>query len=338
MRIWGRAATAAGLAAGYGLLHWLITRKAARFDGAIVLITGGSRGLGFALARAFGSRGAAIAICGRNEDSLLTARETLVAKGIPTIAVNCDVRDPSSVRHAVQEVLHAYGTIDVLVNNAGIITVGPFETMTRSDYEDALNSHFWASYNTIEAVLPVFYEKNAGQIVNISSIGGQISVPHLLPYSVSKFALQAYSEGLRSELAQRNIAVTTVCPGLLRTGSPRNASFKGNHEAEYTWFMISAALPGLSVAASAAARQIVDATARRRPFVEISVPAKLASFAHAVAPHITFGALEIAARMLPQAANENGEAAVKGRNSETRWTASPLTILARKSELEYNQL
>src|SRR5207302_9918669 len=101
---------------------------------------------------------------------------------------------------------------------------------------------------------------------------GKISVPHLVPYSVGKFALTAFSEGLRSELLKDKVYVTTVCPGLMRTGSPRNALFKGNNEAEYVWFSISHALPGLSMNANRAARQVVDALARGDSEVVLSVP------------------------------------------------------------------
>ena len=125
------------------------------------------------------------------------------------------------------------GQIDVLVNNAGIIQVGPLDTMTAEDFRRALQTHFWGPLNTILAVLPQMRMRKAGRIVNISSLGGRVSIPHLLPYSASKFALVGLSKGLHSELRKEGITVTTVCPGLMRTGSPRNAEFKGKHRAGY---------------------------------------------------------------------------------------------------------
>lgn len=308
--------------------------RPARFDDQVVFITGGSRGLGFALAREFGLRGARVAIVARHEDELRTASERLWGENIEAWSTVCDVRDQRSARHAIRLCEREVGPIDVLINNAGIITVGPAESMTRDDYVNALDTHFWGSYNTTEAVLPSMRLRGRGRIVNVSSVGGRLSVPHLLPYSVSKFALVGYSEGLRSELARSNITVTTVCPGLMRTGSPRNAWFKGDHKAEYTWFMLSDTLPGLSVAATTAAREIADATAAGRASLDISLPAKMASVVHTLAPATTSATLELAARLLPKKTEPRQ---VPGAASETGVTRSPLTVLGRKAEADFNQ-
>src|SRR6185503_4123757 len=122
------------------------------------------------------------------------------------------------------------------------------------------------------AVLPEMRARREGRIVNITSIGGKISVPHLLPYSASKFALVGLSEGLRAELAKDGIVVTTICPGLMRTGSPRNATFKGQHRAEYAWFSIGDSLPVTAMSADRAARQILTACKRGEAEVVLSVP------------------------------------------------------------------
>src|SRR5262249_21748751 len=159
------------------------------------------------------------------------------------LAVPCDVTDRKQADALVATVLARWRPIDVLVNNAGTICVGPQETMTEEDYREAMQTNFWGPLHMIEAVLPGMRQRRSGRIVNIASIGGKVSVPHLLPYSASKFALVGLSEGLRAELAKDGILVTTVCPGLMRTGSPRNATFKGQNTAEYAWFSISDSLP-----------------------------------------------------------------------------------------------
>src|SRR5437868_10247139 len=173
-----------------------------------------------------------------------------------------------------------FGRIDVLVNNAGTIEVGPMEVMTLDDYEKAMRTHFWGPLYMVLAVLPEMRARKEGRIVNVSSIGGKISVPHLLPYCASKFALTGFSEGLRAELAKDGIVVTTVCPGLMRTGSPLNAFFKGQHQAEYAWFSISDSLPISSISAQRAARQIVRACKNGDAEVILSVPAQLAALFH----------------------------------------------------------
>src|SRR6186997_1202822 len=112
------------------------------------------------------------------------------------------------------------------------------------------------------AVLPDMRKRRSGRIVNITSIGGKLGIPHLLPYSASKFAAVGFSQGLRAEVAAEGIKVITVVPGLMRTGSPRNAIFRGRHRSEYAWFSISDALPGVSISAEQAARRIIEATCR----------------------------------------------------------------------------
>src|SRR5688500_3368518 len=233
-------------------------RWSRRFDfrGKAVLITGGSRGLGLLMAREFAAEGARVAICGRDPGDLDAAVEDLAGRGAEIVAVPCDVSDQQQVSRMVGEVVGRLGGIDVLVNNAGTITVAPFEHMTLADYEEAMRTHFYGPLYVTTTALPHLRARGraGARIVNVSSIGGKVAVPHLLPYSASKFALTGWSEGLRAELQKDNIYVTTVCPGLMRTGSPRNAYFKGRHREEYAWFHVSDALPLTAMHARRAAR------------------------------------------------------------------------------------
>ena len=174
-----------------------------------------------------------------------------------------------------------------LMNNAGIIQVGPVEEMTPEDFENSLKIHFWAAYNTTQLVLPEMKARGAGRIVNISSIGGKISLPHLLPYSVGKFALVAYSHGLRAEVARHGVVVTTVCPGLMRTGSHVNAHFKGRNEEEYAWFAIGDTMPIVSMSAESAAQSILSACARGDAEAVLGLPTRIAVAARALAPNLS---------------------------------------------------
>ena len=246
------ALAAVGLGACVGVRALLGRRQEYDFRGKTVLITGGARGLGLVLAREFAAQGAHLVLCSRSAHELERAREELSGRGAQVLALPCDVGDQSQVDVLVREARDRFGRVDVLVNNAGLIQAGPMEVMTVADYEEAMRVHFWGPLCTTLAVAPEMQRRREGRIVNISSIGGRISVPHLLPYSASKFALVGFSEGLRAELAKDGVAVTTVCPGLMRTGSPRNALFKGQHQAEYAWFTLSDSLPGSSVSAESA--------------------------------------------------------------------------------------
>jgi short-subunit dehydrogenase len=229
-----------------------------------------------------------------------------------------------------------YGRVDVLVNNAGVIQVGPMEVMTIEDYEEAMKTHFWGPLYTMLAVLPEMRKRRDGRIVNISSIGGKISVPHLVPYSASKFALVGLSEGLRAELQKDGIAVTTVCPGLMRTGSPRNAYFKGQHRAEYAWFSISDALPVSSMQAERAARAIIAACKRGDAEITLSVQAQIAVRFHGLFPGLTADLLGLVNRLLPSAGGI-GRLRARGRDSQSAISPSWLTALNEAAAQRNNE-
>jgi len=302
----------------------------------VVLITGGSRGLGLALAREFAHEGARIVICGRDPNTLKRTQRELATQPSQTLAIPCDVTDQQQVSQLIHTVYQHWQRVDVVVNNAGTITVGPMEVMTHADYEEVMNLHFWAPLYTTLAVLPDMRRRGEGRIVNIASVGGKLSVPHLLPYCASKFALVGFSEGLRAELARDGIHVTTVCPGLMRTGSPQNAQFKGRHQAEYAWFSISDSLPFLSMDAQRAARQIVRACKQGSAEVILSLPAQLAVTLHGLFPELTARILAAAHQLLP-APGGIGVARATGKESASVLSPSVLTTLGERAAQNFNQ-
>ncbi len=302
-----------------------------------VLITGGSRGLGLVMAREFAREGSRLAICARDQQELEQARIDLEELGAEVFVVQCDIRNKQDVNEMVAAVNSRFGHIDVLVNNAGVIQVGPLEVMTSEDFELAMQAHFWGPLNTILAVLPSMRQRRSGRIVNITSIGGKVAVPHLVPYSASKFALVGLSKGLRAELLKDGIVVTTVCPGLMRTGSPRNADFKGQHRLEYAWFSISDSLPLLTVSAENAARQIIRACKRGQTELVISVPAKAAVLFESLFPEAMYGMLAAVNQLLPEAGGVGTEL-VKGRNSTSSWSPSWLTTLTEEAAVRNNEV
>jgi len=324
-------------AVGLALASRLMSRKPFELKERVVLITGGSRGLGLVMAREFQARGARIAICARDAEELLRAQSDLEKTGTDVLALQCDVSNNSQVQEMVSQVLERYGQIDVLVNNAGVIQVGPLDVMTQADFQRAMDTHFWGPLNTILAVLPSMRERGNGRIVNISSIGGKIGTPHLIPYSASKFALVGLSKGLRSELANEGIMVTTVCPGLMRTGSPRNAEFKGNRQAEYAWFSISDSLPFTSIQAERAARKIIGACTSGRAELIISLQAKAAIMLDQLFPEASAEVMAAVNKLLPSA-NGFGTRRAKGSDSTSSWSPSVLTVLTERAAVRNNEV
>lgn len=293
--------TIAGTALG-GLTAGLIVRRLSRtspaYDvrGRTVLITGGSRGLGYVLAGEFGRLGARVVILARTEDDLARAGRKLRDQGHDVTALVCDVRDETQVTRTVAAVVEQTGGIDVLVNNAGVIQVAPLDHTHLEDYEDSLNTHFWGPVYLIRECLPHIRERGGGRILNVSSIGGRVAVPHLAPYSVGKFALVGLSEGLRSELGRHGIAVTTATPGLMRTGSHLRAQIRGRHEREAVWFGAGVTSSLTSMDARRAARQMVQACLRGRAHVTPGVQARVAEILNVTAPELTAAVASLVTR------------------------------------------
>jgi NAD(P)-dependent dehydrogenase (short-subunit alcohol dehydrogenase family) len=330
------AAAGAALVATRRILR---ARRAIDFGNRVVLILGGSRGLGLVLARELAVEGAYLALAARDPEELARAGESLRDDfGVEPLLITCDVTDRDQVRAAIAGTVAELGGIDVLINNAGLIQVGPLEHMTLPDFEAAMATHFWGPlYATLEA-LPHMRRSGARRIVNISSIGGRIAVPHLLPYSASKFALAGLSAGIRAELAREGFAVTTVCPGLMRTGSTYNALFKGQHQREFAWFHGSGSLPGLSIDAHRAARQILDACRHGDAELIITPAARLAVRLHGLAPGLTASLAALANRLLPGPDPQSGSRSWSGWQSVSILAPAVWTALGDRATAENNQI
>jgi short-subunit dehydrogenase len=302
----------------------------------VVLVTGSSRGLGLALAEEFASHGARLVLCARSAGPLEQARRRLESRGTEVLAVQCDIGDRDQVQSLIDKATERFGHIDVLVNNAGVMTLGPVQTQMLDDFEEAMRVMFWGTLHATLAVLPAMRARRSGRIVNITSVGARISVPHLLPYASAKFAMIGLSEGLRAELAGDGVRVTTVVPGLMRTGSHVNAWAKGQHRIEYTLFSLLASLPFTSMNARDAARRIVAAACRGDAEVVLTVQAKLALLLHGLFPGAMADLFGLATRFLPSGGGV-GSRRVRGRDSETPISASFLTELGRRAAADLNQ-
>ena len=328
------------LAVALLFVAWLVLRliRTHRFSlrNKIFVITGGSRGLGLVLARQICAAGGKVALIARDGDELGRAKADLARRGGAVLTVRSDLLDTGQIQSVVRQIIDRFGKIDVLINNAGIIEVGPLEHMTREDFERAMRLHFWAPLELILQIVPEMRTWGGGRIVNISSIGGKLAVPHLAPYSASKFALTGLSDALRAELARDNIHVITIAPGMMRTGSHVNARFKGKHDAEFAWFAASAGAPLISMSAERAARKILAACRRGQPSLTLTFAARTAILGNALFPNITGYMMKLINGLLPGAGKDEANQSRAGSQLR-RLTPEWLTRLSDRATKRNNE-
>lgn len=328
----------AGLAAASLLRRRQSRRESGlALGGRTVLITGGSRGLGYAMAAEFLRQGSRVALVARDADELRSAASQLAPLGTVTTFA-ADLTQTDEIPNLVARIHEQVGPVSILVNNAGVMQIGPWQALREEDFRHAMNLHFWAPLALTRAVLPDMLNQGAGRIVNISSIGALIAVPHLLSYSASKFALQGLSEGWHAELRKHGIRLTVVCPWLMRTGSQERALLRGDAESEFAWFAAAGATPLTAQSAATAARAIVRAARRGTPRVVLSPRGKIAALAHGVAPNFVIHLMSWTDRLLPRAQPTTAASAPQsGEASYTRWSRLLLRPLIRRAGARWNQ-
>ncbi len=276
-------------AAVAALAYALVPTRNRLNAGDVAIITGGSRGLGLALAHQFGRAGLKLVLAARHEHELEIARDTLLRSGDVkhednVLLVVCDITEYNQCAGLVDAAIRAFGRLDCLINNAGIIEVGPVEDQALETYERTMQTNFFGALHTIYAAMPHMLKCGSGSIVNIASIGGKIPVPHMLPYVAAKFALAGFSEGLHAELRHKGVRVTTVCPGLLRSGGENHANFVGKVHEEKAWFDLGAKTPFVAADVHHAAKRIYNATQAGRAEITITPQAWLAARVFGLAP------------------------------------------------------
>jgi short-subunit dehydrogenase len=260
-----------------------------------VLITGGSRGLGLALAQQFSRRGARVALLARSEAGLQAARAQIRRElDVEVEILVCDLRDRAQTERAAADLLARWPRIEVLINNAGIVRPGPAEHKQLSEYEDAMAVHFWAPLQLMRAVIPRMRQQGGGRIVNVSSVEGKVAFPHIAPYCASKFALTGLSNALRAELARDRIFITTVAPGLMGPGLRAEGIAR-----EHRW-IARASAAALSIGYERAARSIVRACTRGQRWLELDLLTRLLIRADAFAPGMVGAGMELASALLSE--------------------------------------
>ena len=308
----------------------------------LALVLGASRGLGLLLARELGSRGHRLVISANETDELERAATDLRDSGYDVVSEFCDVADRDQVENLIERVEQTHGPIEVMIFVAGIIQVGPLNALTREHFASAIDIMLWGPINSSLAVAPRMQQRRRGRIGVITSVGGLVSVPHLLPYCVAKFGAVGFTRGLRAELAGSGVSVTTIAPGLMRTGSPIRAQFVGNQAQEYAWFSAASSLPLMTMDAERAAKQIVTGVLLGRAMVVTTPLARIGWRVDALFPNLTAGLMGFAARMLPKAKAGQTETiegwqAAQRLSPRVQRVSEALTTLSRRAADRYNE-
>lgn len=331
------------LAAAATALAYRTTSALARrtsFDGARVLILGGNRGLGLELARVLAAQGARLALVGRTASQLDTAAAELRGRGAEVHTRSADLIPRGAAEDAVAWAVDAMGGLDALVYVAGIIAVSPLEHLTREDDEVAMALHFWAPREALYAALPHLERSPVARVAVVSSIAGRVASPHLISYTASKFATSGLADSLRTPFRRRGVYLTTVNPGLMRTGSPRNAAFKGDAAKEFGWFAPRVGTPLSSIDSSRAARQIVTAMRHGRARLTITAQARLLHLLDTAFPELAADGMELMERYyLPAPVGPEGDGLVMGHDgpeqaAEGGWTARVAEDAAQNNETD----
>lgn len=303
-----------------------------QLSGQCTLGCGASRGLGLLIARELVDRGFFVALAARDADEL---REAAAEFGDRVSTHVLDVADRDAVATTVQEVQTARGGIEVAISIAGVIQVGPAADMTLDHFDQAIDIMARGPINVSWSVLPGMKAQGHGRIGVVSSVGGVIAPPHLLPYATAKFAALGFAEGLAAELSGTPVTATAIVPGLMRTGSQDRATFTGNSDAEHAWFSVAASLPGLSMSGERAAKQIVSGVLRGRPLVTLTPLSWAAYRVRGLAPATTARLMGFASQLLP--APTGNTDSVEGRLTHTPRIVAKLSVLGRRAAARHNE-
>lgn len=311
----------AGAGISYGARRWIRSKRRIELAGRVVVITGASSGLGLLLARHAARRGARLALVARDAEALEQVALDLIAEGAPeALPIAADVTDRGRVDAMVAQVIDRYGRIDVLINNAGIMMVGPLESWTTDDVRRVVDTNFWGAVHCTMAALPAMRAQGGGRIGNVVSIGGKVAAPHMLPYTAGKFALTGFTKALYPELANANIYVTGLYPGPIRTGGHTHAYFKGDRDAEYAWFAAGDVNPLTATSAHRIADGFLESICNGDPEAPVRLPARLQPVLDAIAPSWSAELNALIERAMPRAGSLDDieGPAVQGRDLRGR--------------------
>ncbi len=260
------------------------------YVGKRVVVTGAASGIGEATARELCGRGARLVLLDIDAGGLARVARALAALGGAVETHVVDLGDEKQVVGAAESIL-SHGDVDVLVNNAGVAVVAPFERTTSDDWDWIMGVNVHGPLRLTRALLPRMKERGAGHIVVVASLAGLVGAPGMVAYSTTKFAMVGFAEALRVEVAPHGIGVSTVCPGYVRTNLHRATRYRNPGFKR----LLDEAPSIYGMSREHVARALCDAVVRKRPLVVLG-PEKVAFWLKRVAPSAAFLLSRIVAR------------------------------------------
>jgi NAD(P)-dependent dehydrogenase (short-subunit alcohol dehydrogenase family) len=307
-------------------------------SGPVSAVFGGSRGLGLLIAQELVGRGHRVVVLARDraELELASARLRRIG-GRQVVVLPCDVSDRHHVGAAVGWIEREVGPLHAVFAVAGVIQSGPQQATALDDYMEAVSIMTLGPVHVALTALPHLRRRGSGRIGIITSVGGEVSPPHLLPYATAKFGAVGFSDGLVSAVQGSGVTASTVVPGLMRTGAHVTAELAGQPDKEYSWFAVGASLPLVSIDAERAARRIVDGVLAGRPRITLTPLAWLAVRARGLAPGTTARLLGVADRLLPAAVGRERRRGVDVEEDALPRKVRPLTTLGDRARQHTHQ-
>lgn len=302
----------------------------------IALVAGASRGLGLAVARELGNAGQRVVITARTADDLRRATALLDAEGVSAIARVQDVGDAAAARELVADVETEHGPIETLITVAGMLKVGPLPDRAE-DYDEPIDTMLRGPINMVHAVLPRMRRRGHGRIGIVTSIAAIVPTPHLVPYTAAKYGAIGFAQGLTEELQGEPISVTTIVPGLMRTGGHWHADYTGRPGQEYAWFALLSSLPIISIAADRAAGIIVRGVLAGRTKIIFTPLARVGEVAYRISPRATVSLLGLTNRLLPRPADGHAPGYIAARDISSS-LYDRVTTLGRRAIDQLNQV
>jgi len=289
--------------AGIGGLagYFAFKRKKRQFtyQGKVVLVTGGARGLGYIMARQLVEEGAKVIICARDADQLDKAYVLLRNHGEVTYPYVCDITEKENIVQLAYFIKKRFGRLDVLINNTGTITINPIEQLPLNNYKKFIESHLWGPMQLVRVLIPLLSKSREAKIVNIFSVGGKISLAKSQPYDVNEIVHAVFYDNISRVITGKNIKLTAIYPEFKDQDLPVNLKLKGHSEQELAWSKFNESRPLISLYAENVGKQILKTAQIGKKTLTLPFPRELARIVNNINTELNLTLCQLVDHLVP---------------------------------------